>query len=110
MSTKKVTEEEVETQQGEEKPPNMPFFLPNDDNQSVYRFILASAKRARQLQGGARPTTIVDSRKPTRIGMEEVRLGAVAVEILEEDAENSYAQMRDQPVQVAPAKPVEDEA
>ena len=110
MSTKKVTEEEFETQQGEEKPPNMPFFLPNDDNQSVYRFILASAKRARQLQGGARPTTIVDSRKPTRIGMEEVRLGAVAVEILEEDAENPYAQMRDQPVQVAPAKPVEDEA
>ena len=110
MSTKKVTEEEVETQQGEQNPPNMPFFLPNDDNQSVYRFILASAKRARQLQGGARPTTVVDSRKPTRIGMEEVRLGAVAVEILEEDAENPYAQMRDQPVQAAPAKPVEDEA
>ena len=110
MSTKKVTEKEVETQQGEKIPPNMPFFLPNDDNQSVYRFILAAAKRARQLQGGARPTTVVDSRKPTRIGMEEVRLGAVAVEILEEDSENPYAMMRDQPVQEAPAKPVEDEA
>ncbi len=109
MSTKKVTEQEVKTQQGEQKPPDMPFFLPNDDSQSVYRFILAAAKRARQLQGGARPTTVVDSRKPTRIAMEEVRLGSVAVEILEEDAENPYAQMRDQPVLETPVSPVEDE-
>lgn len=108
MSTKKVTEEEVESQQGDQKPPDMAFFLPNDENQSVYRFILAASKRARQLQGGARPTTVVDSRKPTRIGMEEVRTGAVAVEILAEDAENPYAQMMDQPRQDAPDAPEED--
>lgn len=110
MSTKKVTEEEVESQQGEQKPPDMAFFLPNDENQSVYRFILAASKRARQLQGGARPTTVVDSRKPTRIGMEEVRTGAIPVEILAEDAENPYAQMMDQPKQDAPDAPELDEA
>jgi DNA-directed RNA polymerase subunit K/omega len=110
MSTKKVTEEAVESQQGEQKPPDMAFFLPNDENQSVYRFILAASKRARQLQGGARATTVVDSRKPTRIGMEEVRTGTVPVEILAEDAENPYAMMRDQPIQDSPAGSDSDEA
>ena len=103
MSTKKAKqEEEIESQQGEEKPPDMAFFLPNDPQQSVYRFILASAKRARQLQGGARPTIAVDSRKPTRIGMEEVRVGTVPVEILPEDETNNYVLMMDQPNQEAP--------
>jgi DNA-directed RNA polymerase subunit K/omega len=103
MSTKKAKQkEEIQSQQGEEKPPDMAFFLPNDDQQSVYRFILASAKRARQLQGGARPTVAVDSRKPTRIGMEEVRLGVVPVEILAEKETNNYVMMMDQPNQEAP--------
>ena len=35
------------------KPPDQPFFIPNDPDQGVYRFILAAAKRARQLQAGA---------------------------------------------------------
>ncbi len=103
MSTKKAKQqEEIESQQSEGKPPDMAFFLPNDDQQSVYRFILAAAKRARQLQGGARPTVAVDSRKPTRIGMEEVRLGVVPVEILAEKETNSYVMMMDQPNQEAP--------
>ncbi len=67
------------------KPPDMPFFIPNDEDQSVYRFILATAKRARQLQAGARPTISTTSRKPTRIAMEEIRQGAIAVEILPDD-------------------------
>ena len=29
--------------------------LPDDPEQSTYRFIIVAAKRARQLQGGARP-------------------------------------------------------
>lgn len=104
MSTKKAKPvvEAIESQQGEEKPPDMAFFLPNDEQQSVYRFILASAKRARQLQGGARPTVAIDSRKPTRIGMEEVRLGVVPVEILPEKETNNYVLMMDQPNQEAP--------
>jgi len=67
------------------KPPDMPFFLPNDENQGVYRFILASARRARQLQGGARTTISTTSRKPTKIAIEEIRTGAVPVEILPDD-------------------------
>jgi DNA-directed RNA polymerase subunit omega len=67
------------------KPPDMPFFIPNDEEQGVYRFILAAAKRARQLQSGARPTISTTSRKPTRIAMEEIRLGSIEVEILPDD-------------------------
>ena len=44
---------------------------------SKYRFILLSAKRARQLQGGARPALPTSSKKPTVVAMEEVRRGLV---------------------------------
>jgi DNA-directed RNA polymerase subunit omega len=67
------------------KPPDMPFYIPNDEDQSVYRFILTAARRARQLQAGARPMISTTSRKPTRIAMEEIRQGAVQVEILPDD-------------------------
>ena len=30
------------------KPPDQPWFIPNDDRESVYRFIIAAARRARQ--------------------------------------------------------------
>ena len=104
-----TNEELAEIPTGENKPPDMPFFLPNDDDQSVYRFILASARRARQLQGGARPAISTTSRKPTRIGMEEVRSGAVEVEILEADFAADQAKLIDQPVQEAAPAPVVDE-
>ena len=51
--------------------------LPDDPEQSTYRFIIVSAKRARQLQGGARPVLPTSSKKPTIIAMEEVRRGLV---------------------------------
>jgi DNA-directed RNA polymerase subunit omega len=56
---------------------NAQFALPDDRERSTYRFIIVSAKRARQLQSGARsllPTTL---RKPTVTAMEEVRRGLV---------------------------------
>ena len=40
-----------------------------------------AAKRARQLQGGARPVLPTSSKKPTVIAMEEVRRGLVKYEI-----------------------------
>ena len=49
---------------------------------SKFRFILIAAKRARQLQGGARPLVHTTSRKPTRIAQEEVRSGTVQWEML----------------------------
>lgn len=89
MSTKTPVENSAPTETEElpalpsewTKPPDMPWFIPNDEEQGVYRFILASAKRARQLQAGARPLISSTSRKPTKIAMDEVRQGAVEVEI-----------------------------
>ena len=72
------------------KPPDQPWFIPADDEQSVYRFIIAASKRARQLQAGARPGISTTSRKPTKIAMEEVRVGQVPVEFsTEEDLTHS---------------------
>ena len=51
--------------------------IPDDPEQSTYRFIIVAAKRARQLQGGARPVLPTSSKKPTIIAMEEVRRGLV---------------------------------
>ena len=45
--------------------------IPDDPDQSTYRFIIVAAKRARQLQGGARPVLPTSSKKPTVIAMEE---------------------------------------
>ena len=38
--------------------------LPDDPEQSTYRFIIVAAKRARQLQGGARPVLPTSSGTP----------------------------------------------
>lgn len=54
--------------------------IPDDLEQSTYRFIIVAAKRARQLQGGARPFLPTSSKKPTVIAMEEVRRGLVKYE------------------------------
>jgi DNA-directed RNA polymerase subunit omega len=54
--------------------------IPDDPEQSAYRFIIVAAKRARQLQGGARPVLPTTSRKPTVTAMEEVRRGLVKYE------------------------------
>ena len=67
--------------EGSEKPPDQPWFIPNDEEQGVYRFIIAAARRARQLQVGARPTISTTSRKPTKIAMEEIRTGEIAVDL-----------------------------
>ena len=51
--------------------------IPDDAEQSTYRFIIVAGKRARQLQGGARPMLHTFSKKSTIIAMEEVRRGLV---------------------------------
>ena len=70
--------------EGYEKGPDQKWTIPNDDQSGVYRFILAAARRARQLQSGQRPLIKTTLRKPTKIAMEEIRTGAVAVEIVPE--------------------------
>jgi DNA-directed RNA polymerase subunit omega len=51
--------------------------IPDDPDQSTYRFIIVAAKRARQLQSGHRPVLPTSSRKSTVIAMEEARRGLV---------------------------------
>ena len=60
--------------------------IPDDPDQSTYRFIIVAAKRARQLQGGQRPVLPTSSRKSTVIAMEEARRGLVKYEILPDPA------------------------
>ena len=53
------------------------YAIPDDSEQSTYRFIIVAAKRARQLQNGARSFLPTTSKKPTVAAMEEVRRGLV---------------------------------
>ena len=56
--------------------------IPDDPEQSTYRFIIVAAKRARQLQVGSRPFLPTSSKKPTVIAMEEVRRGLVKYDLI----------------------------
>ena len=56
---------------------NAQFMIPDDPETSAYRFIIVAAKRARQLQGGARSVLPTTSKKPTVTAMEETRRGLV---------------------------------
>jgi len=61
-----------------EKSTRAPLYaIPDDPEQSTYRFIIVAAKRARQLQSGARSFLPTASKKPTVTAMEEVRRGLV---------------------------------
>ncbi len=50
---------------------------------SKFRMILVAAKRARQLQAGAKPLLQTHSKKPTRIAQQEVSSGLIPYEVLE---------------------------
>jgi DNA-directed RNA polymerase subunit omega len=56
---------------------NAAYTIPDDPEMSSYRFIIVAAKRARQLQSGARSILPTTSRKPTVTAMEETRRGLV---------------------------------
>ena len=56
---------------------NSSFIIPDDPEASSYRYIIVAAKRARQLQGGARSFLPTTSKKPTVAAMEETRRGLV---------------------------------
>lgn len=51
--------------------------IPDDGDSSTYRFIIVAAKRARQLQSGARSVLPSTSKKATVTAMEETRRGLV---------------------------------
>ncbi len=52
-----------------------------NDITNKYRKILIAAKRAKQIQRGARPRVEISGAKPTRIALAEVERGLINVEI-----------------------------
>jgi DNA-directed RNA polymerase subunit omega len=50
---------------------------------SKFRFILVAARRARQLQSGARPLIQTPTKKSTRVAQQEVGAGLVPIEFLD---------------------------
>ena len=48
---------------------------------SNYRYVLVAARRARQIQNGARPVVETQTRKPCRIAEEEIQAGKVKWEV-----------------------------
>ncbi len=56
---------------------------------SKFRFILVAAKRARQLQAGAKALVQTPSRKVTKVAMQEVEAGLVPVEVPEQPSEGN---------------------
>lgn len=50
---------------------------------SKFRFILVAAKRARQLQAGARPLVQTQTKKVTKVAQMEVEAGLVPIEVIE---------------------------
>ncbi len=57
--------------------PNAHNTVPDDPELSTYRFIIIAAKRARQLQAGARSFLPTSTKKPTISATEEVRRGLI---------------------------------
>ena len=59
---------------------------------SNYRYILVAARRARQLQSGARPLVETNSRKPCRIAAQEIQAQKVKWTIPEPKADAGDAE------------------
>jgi DNA-directed RNA polymerase subunit omega len=49
---------------------------------SKFRFILVAARRARQLQAGARPLVQTPTKRVTRVAQQEVGAGLVPIEFV----------------------------
>ena len=71
--------------------------IPLDKLDSKFAFVLAAAKRARQVQQGAKPLVHTTGHKSTRIAMEETFQGAVPFDLPglgEEDEEGKKSKRR----------------
>ena len=68
--------------------------IPDDADGSTYRFIIVSAKRARQLQNGQRSVLPATNKKPTTLAMEETRRGLVPYTDLAQEEAFQQAQDR----------------
>ena len=62
--------------------------------ESKFRFILVAAKRARQLQAGARPLMQTHWKKATKVAQSEVLAGLVPIEIVEIEPANDQKKQK----------------
>ena len=58
---------------------------------SKYRLVLLAAKRSKQIQKGAKPRVQSNSRKPTRVALEEVERGLVPYQTAKRGGEDEEA-------------------
>jgi len=57
---------------------------------SSYDLVVAAAKRAQQLRGGAKPLVVTDARNPLTIALQEIAEGSIILKPIEEtDEEDS---------------------
>jgi DNA-directed RNA polymerase subunit omega len=72
---------------------------------SNYRFILVAAKRARQLQSGAKPQVDSGSRKACRIAQDEVKAGKVKwdIPVIEKSAADIARELLDNAIPEIPS-------
>ena len=68
------------------------YSIPEDADASTYRFIIVSAKRARQLQNGQRSVLPATNKKPTVLAMEETRRGLVPYSDVTREEEQAAAE------------------
>ena len=69
---------------------------------SSYDLVVAAAKRAKQLRGGARPLVDTDSKNPLTIALQEIAEGSIVLKPIEESSaedsagpeESSYLERR----------------
>jgi len=61
--------------------------LPNNID-SKFRYILISAKRARQLQSGVRPLVQTQTKRATKIAQQEVSAGLIPFELIDLNADS----------------------
>jgi DNA-directed RNA polymerase subunit omega len=64
---------------------------------SKFRMILLAAKRARQIQGGAKPLVHTTVRKSTRVAQEEIRAGVLPYEVIRTSGPEDTAPEEDAP-------------
>ena len=59
---------------------------------SSYDLVVAAAKRAQQLRGGARPLVDTDEKNPLTIALQEIAEGSIVLKPIEESSAEDSAQ------------------
>ena len=67
-----------------------------DNIDSKYRFVILSALRARQIQGGSSPMLKEDRHKPTQVAQKEILQGLVKFRIPSKDGDEPQEELQEE--------------